>query len=222
MSVKIHESWKRVLEDEFNKPYWSELTTRIKEEYTHTPCAPNPKDIFKAFHITPFDQVKVVILGQDPYHTPGAAMGMSFSVPNENPKPQPSLKNIFKELATDMGVTRTQTDLTDWAEQWVLLLNAVLTVEIGKPASHAGFGWEQFTDCVIEKVSKEREHVVFILWGKYAQSKKILIDTSKHLVIESAHPSPFSVERGFYGSKPFSRANEFLIGHNLTPINWGK
>lgn len=197
MTVKIHPSWHAALAEEFQAPYWKSLTQFVKDEYTSNVCFPQGKHIFRAFDTTPFDQVKVVILGQDPYHTPGAAMGLSFSVPDGS-KPQPSLRNMFKELSDDLGIERTRTDLSDWAEQGVLLLNAVLTVRAGLAASHQGKGWESFTDAAIQALSREREHIVFLLWGKYAQAKTSLIDADKHCIITSPHPSPFSADRGFF------------------------
>lgn len=219
MTVKIHPSWHAVLSPEFQKPYWQPLTTFVKSEYSQVPCFPEGKNIFRAFDLTPFDSVKVVILGQDPYHTPWAAMGLSFSVPDGS-KPQPSLRNIFKELESDIWVKRVKTDLTDWAEQGVLLLNAVLTVRQWSPASHQGKWWEHFTDAAIRSLSEGREWLVFILWGAYAIAKKSLIDTSKHLVITSPHPSPFSADRGFFGSAPFSRANQYLKEQGRGEIVW--
>ncbi len=220
MTVKIHPSWKEALKDEFEKPYWWELTEFVKSEYGTTTCFPAWKDIFRAFDMTPFDSVKVVILGQDPYHTPGAAMGLSFSVPDGS-KPQPSLRNIFKELESDLWVTRTKTDLSDWAEQGVLLLNAVLTVRSGLAASHSGKWWENFTDAAIRTISEKREWIVFILWGNYAIRKRELIDSSKHHIITSPHPSPFSAHNGFFGSRPFSRANAYLWEQWNEKIIWG-
>ncbi len=234
MSVRIHSSWHAVLASEFEKPYWEDLTSFIKSEYSQKKCFPKGKNIFRAFDMTPFDDVKVVILGQDPYHTAYqadssfhsewqkpicAAMGLSFSVPSGS-KPQPSLRNIFKELESDLWITRTETDLTDWAEQGILLLNAVLTVEQGSPASHQGKGWENFTDATIRILSEKREGIVFILWGNFAISKKSLIDSSKHHIITSPHPSPFSAHNGFFGSKPFSKTNIYLESHGKLPILW--
>lgn len=219
MSVRIEASWKKQLHAEFEQPYWERLTAFVKEEYAAGPCCPPGKDIFRAFDLTPFDQVKVVILGQDPYHTPGAAMGFCFSVPEGN-RPQPSLQNIFKEIHSDLGIARTKTDLSDWAEQGVFLLNAVLTVRTGQAGSHAKKGWEKFTDSAIRHLSAERENLVFILWGAYAISKQALIDTDKHCVITSAHPSPLSAYRGFLGSKPFSHANHYLVSKGKKPIDW--
>lgn len=220
MTVRIEPSWKQHLQAEFDKPYWTGLTDFVRAEYQAGPCCPPGKDIFRAFDLTPFDRVKVVILGQDPYHTPGAAMGFCFSVPDGN-RPQPSLQNIFKELESDVGVQRTRTDLSDWAEQGVFLLNAVLTVRARAAGSHAGKGWETFTDTAIRTLSEEREHLVFILWGSYAIAKKALIDTTKHLVITSPHPSPFSAHKGFFGSRPFSKANDYLQEMGKEPVAWG-
>ncbi|WUR13235.1 uracil-DNA glycosylase [[Empedobacter] haloabium] len=220
MNVRIEPSWKQQLQAQFDQPYWNELTQFVREEYAAGHCCPPGKDIFRAFDLTPFDKVKVVILGQDPYHTPGAAMGFCFSVPEGN-RPQPSLQNMFKELESDLGVKRTRTDLSDWAEQGVFLLNAVLTVRAGSAGSHARKGWETFTDSAISTLSREREHLVFILWGSYAIAKKALIDTTKHHVITSPHPSPLSAHRGFFGSKPFSQANAYLERTGQDPITWG-
>ncbi|WEF32059.1 uracil-DNA glycosylase [Pseudoduganella chitinolytica] len=219
MNVRIEPSWKQQLQTQFDQPYWEELTRFVRDEYAAGHCCPPGKDIFRAFDLTPFDQVKVVILGQDPYHTPGAAMGFCFSVPDGN-QPQPSLRNMFKELESDIGVKRTRTDLSDWAEQGVFLLNAVLTVRAGSAGSHARKGWETFTDSAISTLSREREHLVFILWGSYAIAKKALIDTTRHHVITSPHPSPLSAHRGFFGSKPFSQANAYLEKTGQQPIAW--
>ncbi|GAB2858421.1 uracil-DNA glycosylase [Pseudoduganella ginsengisoli] len=217
--VRIEASWKRELQDQFEQPYWENLTAFVRNEYASGRCFPQGRDIFRAFDLTPFDDVKVVILGQDPYHTPGAAMGFCFSVPEGN-RPQPSLQNIFQELADDIGVMRTRTDLSDWAQQGVFLLNAVLTVRAHTAGSHAGKGWEQFTDSAIRKLSQERDNLVFILWGSYAMKKRELIDARRHLIITSPHPSPLSAHRGFFGSKPFSRANAYLEAKGKTPIVW--
>jgi uracil-DNA glycosylase len=219
MPVRIEASWKEHLQAEFDKPYWDSLTTFVKAEYAATLCCPEAKNIFRAFDLTPFDQVKVVILGQDPYHTPGAAMGFCFSVLDGN-RPQPSLQNIFKEIESDLGQRRIHTDLSDWAAQGVFLLNSVLTVRAGEAGSHAGKGWETFTDSAIRHLATEREGIVFLLWGSYAISKKSMIDPSKHLVLTAPHPSPLSAYRGFFGSKPFSRANDYLAANGQTPINW--
>lgn len=217
--VRIEASWKRALQDQFEQPYWDGLTAFVRNEYASGHCCPQGRDIFRAFDLTPFDDVKVVILGQDPYHTPGAAMGFCFSVPEGN-RPQPSLQNIFKELADDLGVVRTQTDLSDWARQGVFLLNAVLTVRAHAAGSHAGKGWEQFTDSAIRTLSQDTNNLVFILWGSYAIKKRDLIDTGRHLVLTAPHPSPLSAHRGFFGSKPFSRANAYLEAQGKTPITW--
>jgi uracil-DNA glycosylase len=219
MKVRIDPSWFEVLEDEFQKPYWDTLTASIKNEYRTSVCFPEGKNIFRAFDTTPFHHVKIVILGQDPYHTPGAAMGLSFSVPNGS-KPQPSLRNIFKELESDLGISRTDSDLTDWAEQGILLLNSVLTVEQGLPASHRGRWWEIFTDEVIRIISEKKEGIVFVLWGNYAIAKKSLIDPTKHIILTSPHPSPFSAHAGFFGSKPFSKINEHLRARGKKTIEW--
>lgn len=221
MDVKLETTWKKALQSEFEKPYFAALTDTIRDAYVHKkPIYPPPHVIFNAFELCPFDQVKVVILGQDPYHGFGQAHGLSFSVP-EGVRPPPSLQNIYKELRDDLGVpVRTSGNLEHWAKQGVLLLNATLTVEAGKPGSHQGLGWEEFTDAVIKKLSDDKEHLVFILWGRYAQDKGAHIDTSKHLTITSAHPSPFSAYNGFFGSKPFSKANEYLKKNNISPIEW--
>lgn len=221
MDVVIEPSWKRALHEEFDKPYFKKLADFVKAEYVSTTVYPHPKHIFRAFELTPFDAVKVIILGQDPYHGPAQAHGLSFSV-SEGVRTPPSLQNIFKEIETDVGVSpQTESgDLERWARQGVLLLNATLTVRAHAAGSHQGKGWEQFTDAVIKTLSEEREHIVFILWGNYARSKKSLIDTSKHYVIESPHPSPFSAHGGFFGSKPFSRANAYLVSSGEKEIDW--
>lgn len=219
--VRIEESWQRILAPEFEKEYFGILIERVRQAYTTGRIYPKGKDIFAAFDLCPFDKVKVVILGQDPYHGPGQAHGLSFSVQDGVAIP-PSLRNIYKELSDDMGVAYSPTsgNLTHWARQGVLLLNASLTVEEHRPMSHSTIGWHIFTDNVIRAISKEKEHVVFILWGSFAGSKRGLIDETKHLVLSSAHPSPMSVHRGFFGSKPFSKANYFLFAHGLAPIQW--
>jgi uracil-DNA glycosylase len=219
MTVRIEPSWKAQLQEQFEQPYWQSLTAFVKAEYAAGPCCPAGKNIFRAFDLTPFDDVKVVILGQDPYHTPGAAMGFCFSVPDGN-RPQPSLQNIFQELHDDLGVQRQQTDLTDWAEQGVFLLNSVLTVRARQAGSHANHGWEKFTDSAIARLSEQRDGLVFILWGSYAIAKRTLIDTGKHLVLTARHPSPLSAHSGFFGSKPFSRTNDYLAARGNTPIRW--
>ena len=220
MEVRIEESWKQRLHAEFEQPWWASLAAFVKQEYAGGPCFPPGKDIFRAFDLAPFDKVKVVILGQDPYHTPGAAMGLCFSIP-DGTRPQPSLRNIIKELASDVGVQRTHTDLSDWAEQGVFLLNSVLTVRSGEAGSHANKGWEKLTDSAIRHLAQEREGIVFILWGSYAIAKRALIDEGKHLVLTAPHPSPLSAHRGFFGSKPFSQANAYLQENGQQPIIWG-
>jgi uracil-DNA glycosylase len=219
--VKIAESWRPVLADEFEKPYFQKLIAFVKGEYATATVYPAGSQIFHAFDATPFDQVKVVILGQDPYHGRGQAHGLSFSVQDGQRTP-PSLVNIFKELQSDIPGTAVAPNgnLDRWAQQGVLLLNATLTVRAGEPASHQKRGWEEFTDAVIRKVSNERPHVVFILWGAYAGKKSELIDERKHLVIKSVHPSPFAADKGFFGSKPFSKANAWLAEHRLAPVKW--
>jgi uracil-DNA glycosylase len=223
MDVKIESSWKAVLEDEFGKEYFEKLTEFVKGEYQHAIVYPPPKNIFRAFDLCPFEQVEVVILGQDPYHGPNQANGLCFAVGEGVPLP-PSLQNVFKELVADTGVPfealAKKGDLERWAKQGVLLLNATLTVRASNAGSHQGKGWEQFTDAVIRKLSAERENLVFILWGNYAKAKGAHIDRTKHLVLESAHPSPFSAYNGFFGSKPFSKTNEYLVEHNKKPIDW--
>ncbi len=220
MDVKIEASWKAVLKDELGQDYFKALREFVKGEYQHAIVYPPPKNIFRAFELCPFEQVEVVILGQDPYHGPQQANGLCFAVSEGVPLP-PSLQNIFKELATDLGqpVKNKSGDLERWAKQGVLLLNATLTVRARTAGSHQGKGWEEFTDAVIRKLSEEREALVFILWGNYAKAKGAHIDRNKHLVIESAHPSPFSATR-FFGSKPFSKTNAYLIEHGKKPINW--
>lgn len=221
MDVRIESSWKDKLSTEFGKPYFTELTEFVKEEYQSGTVYPDPKHIFRAFALTPFEKVKVVILGQDPYHGAKQAIGLSFAVEEGMPLP-PSLRNIYKELESDLGtsVRVPHGDLSRWAAQGVLLLNATLTVRASEAGSHQGKGWELFTDAVIKTLSDEREHLVFILWGNYARTKGVHIDRSKHCVIESAHPSPFSAAKGFFGSKPFSKANEYLKSHGETSIDW--
>lgn len=220
MEVKINPSWKLKLNDEFEKPYFKNLVQFIRSEKDSSVIFPPGIKIFNAFEKCPFEEVKVVILGQDPYHGAGQANGLCFSVSDGIRKP-PSLKNIFKEIKNDLGKDMPESgNLERWAEQGVLLLNATLTVREGKPGSHQGKGWEDFTDAVIRKISQEKENLVFILWGAYAQKKGEIIDKSKHLVIQSAHPSPFSADRGFFGSKPFSKTNDYLISNGQKPIDW--
>lgn len=224
--VRIETSWKKSLQDEFEKPYFLELTKFVRDEYVGKKVYPPPMSIFAAFDACPLDRVEVVILGQDPYHGPKQANGLCFSVSPEVALP-PSLQNIFKEVESDLGVRveRNDTgvwngDLTRWARQGVLLLNATLTVEAGRAGSHQRHGWEQFTDCVIELLSEKRDHLVFILWGRYAQEKGAVIDTAKHCVIKSAHPSPLSASNGFFGSRPFSQANAYLTSVGKPIIDW--
>ena len=218
--VKIAASWQPVLADEFAKPYFQELIAFVKQEYATAVVYPPGAQIFHAFDTTPFDQVRVVILGQDPYHGRGQAHGLSFSVQDGQRVP-PSLFNIYKELQADLGVPPNPSgNLDRWAQQGVLLLNATLTVRAGEAGSHQKKGWEEFTDAVIRKVSAGRERVVFVLWGAYAGKKAELIDASKHLIIKSVHPSPFAADKGFFGSKPFSNANDWLVGQGLAPVAW--
>lgn len=220
MDVKIEQSWKDALEDEFGKPYFISLVRFLHaEKAAGKTIYPPGKDIFKAFELTPVDKVKAVILGQDPYHGPGQAMGLSFSVPAGVPAP-PSLKNIFKEIHDDLGIEMSgYPDLGKWARQGVLLLNAVLTVQASSPASHSSIGWTEFTDAVIKYLSDSRSGIVFLLWGNFARSKKSLIDTSRHYVLEAAHPSPLA--RGaFFGCRHFSRTNEILVREGKEPIDW--
>jgi uracil-DNA glycosylase len=217
--VKIHPSWKKVLISEFEKPYWQTLTTTVKEQYGKTVVYPAPANIFRAFDLCPLDSVKVVILGQDPYHGEKQANGLSFSV-NEGMQLPPSLQNIYKEIKNDLGYVPNQSgDLTRWASQGVLMLNSVLTVLANTPASHAGLGWEEFTSATISALSENREHIVYLLWGKYAQNKGTIINREKNLVLSSAHPSPFSVTK-FYGNHHFSLCNAYLVKHGITPIDW--
>ena len=220
MDVKIEESWKEALKDEFEKPYFENLVRYLHEEKSAGQTIyPPGRQIFKAFELTPVDKVKIVILGQDPYHGAGQAMGLSFSVPADMPAP-PSLKNIFKEIHDDLGIQMSgYPDLEKWARQGVLLLNAVLTVRAGSPASHSSLGWTEFTDAVIKYISDHCSGVVFLLWGNFARSKKALIDTTRHHVLEAAHPSPLA--RGaFFGCRHFSKTNEILIKEGKTPIDW--
>lgn len=219
--VKIEPSWKKVLKEEFGKEYFKALTEFVKGEYKSAIVYPPPKNIFHAFNLCPLEKVEVVILGQDPYHGPGQANGLCFAVGEKVALP-PSLQNIFKEIESDLGqpLVHKTGDLERWAKQGVLLLNATLTVRARSAGSHQGRGWEAFTDAVIRKLSEEREHLVFILWGNYAKAKGAHIDRSKHLVLESAHPSPFSAYSGFFGSKPFSKTNEYLKEHSKKPIDW--
>jgi len=220
INPEIETSWKAALKDEFNSEYFSDLKRFLKQEKEVHTIYPAGQNIFSTFNKTPIDSVKVVILGQDPYHGPGQANGLSFSV-NPEIKIPPSLKNVYKELNTDIGMRiPTSGDLSTWAEQGVLLLNSVLTVRAHEAASHKNKGWEKFTDSVIREISNRRENVIFILWGNYARKKGQHIDTSKHHLITSAHPSPLSAHNGFLGSKPFSKTNSILSSLNKQPIQW--
>lgn len=222
MALNFEPSWLEVLHEEFDKDYMKKLRQFLKEEQDAGHCTyPKNADIFNAFWKTPFDRLKVLVLGQDPYHGPNQAHGLSFSV-QKGIAPPPSLKNIYKELVTDIPgfVIPDHGQLTEWAEQGVMLLNATLTVRAGTPGSHQKKGWEEFTDKVIQTISGKKEGIVFILWGAYAQAKAELIDKSKHFIIKSPHPSPFSADRGFFGSKPFSKTNEILIKEGKKPIDW--
>lgn len=222
MDVKIDESWKVALKNEFTKTYFLEIATFLRtEKMTGKTIYPPGGQIFNAFNLTHFDNVKVVILGQDPYHGAGQAHGLCFSVA-PGIKPPPSLVNIFKELHADLGLPiPNHGTLTKWAEQGVLLLNASLTVRAGEPMSHAKIGWAQFTNAVIKKISDEKENVVFILWGKFAQEKQELIDATRHhLILKAAHPSPYSADSGFFGCRHFSKTNQFLVQNGIDPIDW--
>jgi uracil-DNA glycosylase len=220
MDVKIEKSWKEQLKDEFDQPYFEQLTAFIKDEYKSSRVYPPPKFIFRSFELCPFDRVKVVILGQDPYHGPNQANGLAFAVSQGINLP-PSLQNIYKEIATDLGKKPLLTgDLERWAKQGVLLLNATLTVRAGQAGSHQNKGWEKFTDAVIQVLSDRKEHLVFMLWGAYAQKKGSIINTTKHLVLKSAHPSPLSAYNGFFGNHHFSQANIYLSLNGEEPIDW--
>ncbi|MES2003498.1 MAG: uracil-DNA glycosylase [Bacteroidota bacterium] len=221
MDVKIEASWKEMLKHEFTKPYFLQVATHLKtEKATGAVVYPPGQLIFNAFNTTPFTGVKVVILGQDPYHGAGQAHGLSFSVPDGVPPP-PSLVNIYKELHADIGMPIPKKgNLTKWAKQGVFLLNAMLTVRANEPASHSKIGWMDFTDAVIRKLSDEKEGIVFLLWGKFAQEKQVLIDETKHHVLKAAHPSPFSADKGFFGCRHFSKTNELLMKQGLAPIDW--
>ena len=220
MDVKIEESWKKVLAGEFEKPYFAQLINFVKAEYATTTVYPEGKNIFNAFNLCPLPNVKVVIIGQDPYHEPRQAHGLCFSVQDGVEFP-PSLQNIFKEIESDLGTPVPQSgNLERWARQGVFLLNSILTVRAHQAASHANKGWETFTDEVIKQISDKTENVVFMLWGNYAKVKGKVIDTKKHLILNTVHPSPLSVYRGFFGCKHFSRANQYLTEHGKTPIIW--
>ena len=212
-------TWTEILAPIKNTEYFTTLCEKVKEEYQTTKCFPPKNQIFRAIELTPFEEVKVVIIGQDPYHNDNQANGLCFSV-SDKVKAPPSLKNIFKELEDDLGIKKTSNELEMWAKQGVLLLNATLTVRAHEANSHKDLGWGQFTDFIIKEISDKKENVVFVLWGNFAQKKAGLIDASKHFVIQSAHPSPFSVHKGFFGSRPFSKINQFLEEKGKEPINW--
>jgi uracil-DNA glycosylase len=222
MDVKISSEWKKSLENEFKEAYFHDLVEFLKTEKSSKQVVypPGPL-IFNAFNLTDLDQVKVVIIGQDPYHGPNQAHGLSFSVQKGIPAP-PSLMNIYKEIQNDLGITnlKTKGDLTYWAKQGVLLVNATLTVRANQPNSHAGIGWQRFTDKVIQVLNEQCEHLVFMLWGNFAKEKGMHIDTKKHLILKAAHPSPFSADKGFFGCKHFSKTNEYLIKFGKSPIDW--
>jgi uracil-DNA glycosylase len=220
MNVRIDESWRQVLQPEFDKPYFELLTSFVRQAYATRQCFPPAGQIFRAFDLCPFDQVRVVIIGQDPYHDVNQAHGLCFSVQDGVPIP-PSLVNIYKELQRDLGISVPASgNLTHWAEQGVLLLNATLTVEAHKAGSHQGKGWEELTDAAIQALNKQRSNIVFMLWGSYAQRKGQFIDRKRHLVLTAVHPSPLSAYRGFIGCGHFSQANNYLQQHGLAPINW--
>lgn len=222
MDIQIEDSWKQVLKQEFSKPYFQQVVTFLKTEKVQKKVIYPPGSlIFNAFNQTPFNKVRVVILGQDPYHGAGQAHGLCFSV-QDGVQPPPSLINIYKEIETDIGVGMSPRygNLTKWAQQGILLLNAFLTVRANEPASHSKIGWEEFTNSVIKKISDEKQGVVFLLWGKFAQQKQELIDETKHFVLKAAHPSPFSADKGFFGCRHFSKTNELLIKQGFEPIDW--
>lgn len=220
MEVSIEQSWKMRLQSEFDKPYFKTLTDFVRDEYRTNTIYPPGRLIFNAFNLCPFDNVKVVIIGQDPYHGPGQAHGLCFSVQDGVDYP-PSLRNIFKEIQSDIGTpVPASGDLTRWAKQGVLLLNATLTVRANLAGSHQRHGWETFTDAVINAVATEKQNVVYILWGSYAQQKAAMVDRNNNLVLESVHPSPLSASRGFFGNHHFSRANQYLVEHGMEPIEW--
>jgi uracil-DNA glycosylase len=220
MDVAIEPSWKKVLQEEFGKDYFKNLANKVRHAYLNGPVFPPPKSVFNAFNLCPFDQVKVVIIGQDPYHGRGQAHGLCFSVQDGVVVP-PSLKNIYKEINTDLGKDIPLSgNLERWAKQGVLLLNATLTVEESRAGSHQGWGWEEFTDAAIKAVAENKTGVVFMLWGRYAQNKAGFIDASKHLILKAAHPSPLSAHNGWFGSRHFSQANEYLRSEGKEPIDW--
>ncbi len=217
--VRIDPSWKAVLDEEFTKPYWEPLSTKVRQHYQQSTVYPPPADVFRAFNLCPFNRVKVVIVGQDPYHGPKQANGLSFAVHDGIALP-PSLKNIYKEIENDLGIQPLPSgDLSRWAKQGVLLLNSVLTVQAGKPASHARMGWEQFTDAAISALNARREHIVYMLWGRYAQGKGASINRDKNLVLASAHPSPLA-GGAFFGNHHFSQCNNYLTQHGEEAIDW--
>lgn len=213
--------WTEILAPIKNSIYFETLWKKVKEEYATHKCFPPKEEIFRAIELTPFDEVKVVIIGQDPYHSDFQANGLCFSV-SDKVKAPPSLQNIFKELKDDLGIEKTTNELDSWAKQGVLMLNAALTVRAHSPNSHKDLGWETFTDYIIKEISDKKENIVFVLWGAFAQKKAVLIDVSKHYIIQSAHPSPFSVHRGFYGSKPFSKINDYLASKGKPIIDFGR
>ena len=217
----INKNWDIILKDELKKDYFKKLGVFVKNEYKNKICYPQYKDIFNALRYTDYDGVKVVILGQDPYHGENEAHGLSFSV-RDNVKRPPSLNNIFKELENDLGIKKMNNDLTNWAKQGVLLLNSIMSVVKDTPLSHKEKGWEIFTDNIIKLLNEREEPIVFILWGGYARSKKKLITNKNHYIVESVHPSPLSAYNGFFGSRPFSKTNNFLISKNIIPIDWSK
>ena len=220
MDITIEPSWKSVLASEFEAAYFKKLTAQVQEAYSNNQVFPPEEQIFNAFALCPFNRVRVVILGQDPYHGPGQANGLSFSVKDGVSIP-PSLINIYKEIESDLGIPAPKSgNLEGWAKQGVLLINATLTVECGQPNSHQNFGWEQFTDAAIRAISDQKEHVVFLLWGKFAQNKASLIDETKHLILKAPHPSPFSAHTGFLGCKHFSKVNDYITSHKGKPIDW--
>jgi uracil-DNA glycosylase len=212
-------TWTEILAPVKNSEYFKNLWQKVKQEYAATKCFPPKNQIFRAIELTPFDDVKVVIIGQDPYHNDFQANGLCFSVSDKVSAP-PSLKNIFQELKDDLGIAKTSNELESWAKQGVLLLNAALTVRAHSPNSHSDLGWEKFTDFIIKEISEKKENIVFVLWGAFAQKKEVLINVSKHFVLKSAHPSPFSVYRGFFGSRPFSKINDYLKSKNKKEIEW--
>lgn len=215
----LNQDWLNILNDSCIKNYFEKIIDNVNKKYMDKVIYPERDNIFRAFNLTPFDKVKVVIIGQDPYHGEGEANGLAFSL-NDDVRITPSLRNIFKELESDLKIKRENKDLSGWAKQGVLLLNAILTVEKDRPLSHKDLGWEKITDYIIKYISDYKEKVVFILWGNYAKEKKKLIDLNKHFIIESNHPSPLSASRGFFGSKPFSKTNDYLIKNNQSVIDW--